>query len=83
MSIAAGVNYSDSNYTNETAGSLQTTCLILGISADIASIPFIVGGYRSKRKAIELYNDKCATKSSSFDMRVNLKGNGLGLSMSF
>lgn len=83
VSIATGVRYADSNYTNDVAGSLQATCLILGISSDIASIPFLAGGYKSKRKAIELYNGKCATKGSSFDVRVNLKGNGLGLSMMF
>lgn len=83
ISIAAGSRYANSNYTNETAGAIRTACLIVGLSSDIAVIPFLISGSKYRQKSINIYNENCATKNSSFEMKMNFKGNGLGLSMSF
>ena len=83
ISIAAGSRYANSNYTNVTAGAIRTACLIVGLSSDIAAIPFLISGSKCRQKSINIYNENCATKNSSFEMKMNFKGNGLGLSMSF
>ena len=83
ISIAAGARYANSNHTNDFAGALSTACLIVGLSSDIAAIPFLISGSKCRQKSINIYNENCATKNSSFEMKMNFKGNGLGLSMSF
>lgn len=64
--------------------------LVLGIATlapavllETAAIPLLVTGYVSRRKSIGLYNEQCAPKNSAFDLRLNLKGNGLGLTLNF
>ncbi|MBR4712807.1 MAG: hypothetical protein IKP27_03920 [Paludibacteraceae bacterium] len=68
---------------NDGAFSLGIATLVPAALLETAAVPLLVTGYVSRRKSIRLYNEQCAPKKSAFDLRLNVKGNGLGLSLNF
>ena len=68
---------------NDGALALGIATLVPAVLLETTAIPLLVTGYVSRRKSIGLYNEQCAPKNSAFDLRLNLKGNGLGLSLNF
>ena len=68
---------------NDGALALGIATLVPAVLLETTAIPLLVTGYVSRRKSIGLYNEQCAPKNSAFDLRLSLKGNGLGLSLNF
>lgn len=68
---------------NDGALALGIATLVPAVLLETTAIPLLVTGYVSRRKSIGLYNEQCAPKNSAFDLRLNLKGNGLGLTLNF
>ena len=68
---------------NDGALALGIATLVPAVLLETTAIPLLVTGYVARRKTIGLYNEQCAPKNSAFDLRLNLKGNGLGLSLNF
>ena len=68
---------------NDGALVLGIATLVPAVLLETAAIPLLVTGYVSRRKSIGLYNEQCAPRNSAFELRLNVKGNGLGLSLSF
>jgi len=68
---------------NDGALALGIATLVPAVLLETTAIPLLVTGYVSRRKSIGLYNEQCAPKNSAFDLRLNMKGNGLGLSLNF
>ncbi len=68
---------------NDGARALSIATMVPATLLETTAIPLLVTGYVSRRKSIGLYNEQCAPKNSAFEFRLNLKGNGLGLSLNF
>lgn len=68
---------------NDGALALGIATLVPAVLLETTAIPLLVTGYVSRRKSIGLYNEQCAPKNSAFDLRLNMKGNGLGLTLNF
>ena len=68
---------------NDGALALGIATLVPAVLLETTAIPLLVTGYVSRRKSIGLYNEQCAPKNSAFDLRLSLKGNGLGLTLNF
>lgn len=68
---------------NDGALVLGFATLVPAVLLETTAVPLLVTGYVSRRKSIGLYNEQCAPKNSAFDLRLNVKGNGLGLSLNF
>lgn len=68
---------------NDGARALSIATMVPATLLETTAIPLLVTGYVARRKTIGLYNEQCAPKNSAFDLRLNLKGNGLGLSLNF
>jgi hypothetical protein len=91
MSTVSFISYADSEHYNsrgyytydDGALAMGIATLVPAILLETTAIPLLATGYSSRRKSIGLYNEQCAPKNSAFDLRLNLKGNGLGLSLNF
>ena len=68
---------------NDGALVLGFATLVPAVLLETTAVPLLVTGYVSRRKSIGLYNEQCAPKNSAFELRLNVKGNGLGLSLNF
>lgn len=68
---------------NDGALALGIATLVPAVLLETTAVPLLVTGYVSRRKSIGLYNEQCAPKNSAFELRLNVKGNGLGLSLNF
>jgi len=68
---------------NDGARALSIATMVPATLLEATAVPLLVTGYVSRRKSIGLYNEQCAPKNSAFDLRLSLKGNGLGLSLNF
>ena len=68
---------------NDGALALGIATMVPAVLLETTAIPLLVTGYVSRRKSIGLYNEQCAPKNSAFDLRLNMKGNGLGLTLNF
>lgn len=68
---------------NDGALALGIATLVPAVLLETTAIPLLVTGYVSRRKSIGLYNEQCAPRNSEFELRLNVKGNGLGLSLNF
>ena len=68
---------------NDGALVLGFATLVPAVLLETTAVPLLVTGYVSRRKSIGLYNEQCAPKNSVFELRLNVKGNGLGLSLNF
>ncbi|MBO7606820.1 MAG: hypothetical protein J6T28_04295 [Paludibacteraceae bacterium] len=68
---------------NDGALALGIATLVPAVLLEATAVPLLVTGYVSRRKSIGLYNEQCAPKNSAFELRLNLKGNGLGLTLNF
>lgn len=68
---------------NDGALALGIATLVPAVLLETTAIPLLVTGYVSRRKSIGLYNEQCAPKNSAFELQLNLKGNGLGVSLNF
>ena len=92
MSTVSFISYANSEHYNSIRGyytyddgalAMGIATLVPAILLETTAIPLLATGYSSRRKSIGLYNEQCAPKKSAFDLRLNLKGNGLGLSLNF
>lgn len=68
---------------NDGALALGIATLVPAVLLETTAVPLLVTGYVSRRKSIGLYNEQCAPKNSAFELSLNVKGNGLGLSLNF
>lgn len=68
---------------NDGALALGIATMVPATLLEATAVPLLVTGYVSRRKSIGLYNEQCAPKNSAFELRLNLKGNGLGLTLNF
>ena len=68
---------------NDGALALGIATLVPAVLLETTAIPLLVTGYVSRRKSIGLYNEQCTPKNSAFDLQLNVKGNGLGLTLNF
>jgi len=68
---------------NDGALALGIATLVPAVLLETTAVPLLVTGYVSRRKSIGLYNEQCAPRNSAFELRLNVKGNGLGLSLNF
>ena len=68
---------------NDGALILGFATLVPAVILETTAVPLLVTGYVSRRKSIGLYNEQCAPRNSAFELRLNVKGNGLGLSLNF
>lgn len=57
--------------------------LIVGPICELASIPCLISGGVSRRKAIETYNEECVQSNNAFYIDLKIKSNGLGLALRF
>ncbi len=68
---------------NDGARALSIATMVPATLLEATAVPLLVTGYVSRRKSIGLYNEQCASKNSAFDLQLNVKGNGLGLTLNF
>ena len=68
---------------NDGARALSIATMVPATLLEATAVPLLVTGYVSRRKSIGLYNEQCAPKNSAFDLQLNVKGNGLGLTLNF
>ena len=68
---------------NDGALALGIATLVPAVLLETTAVPLLVTGYVSRRKSIGLYNEQCAPKNSALELRLNLNGNGLGVSLNF
>ena len=92
MSTISFISYADSEHYYSKGGyytyddgalAMGIATLVPAILLETTAIPLLATGYSSRRKSIGLYNEQCAPKNSAFELRLNMKGNGLGLSLNF
>lgn len=75
-------NQSAGNYGQTASKSAGPALIIVGLVVTVVSIPILLSGKQKMRKSIERYNGKVKGFTAT-DIRFNLNGNGLGLSMGF